>query len=64
MNSSKCVQIMIDTNIDMLNTVMKAILIGGLMKLPNNLDLGKLYFILKQQEWWHNTEGMAINEEL
>lgn len=38
---------MIDTNIDMLNTVMKAILIGGLMKLPSNLDLGEIVFYTK-----------------
>jgi len=31
----------------MLNTVIKAILIGGLMKLPNNLDLGEIVFYTK-----------------
>lgn len=38
---------MIDTNTDMLTTVIKAILTGGLMKLPNNLDLGEFVFSTK-----------------
>lgn len=47
MNSSKCIHILIDTNTDTLNTVMKAILIKGLMKLPNNLDLWEIVFYNK-----------------